>query len=94
MLDPVGVQVLQLDLIMVQQTLEEWVRRNCESTLVEEREGDNVAIRRRRCLLAAGHKPLHCIGPPMEKTMLDEALHVHIGNIGAMPRIHGGRRWL
>ena len=44
MLDPVGVQVLQLDLIMVQQTLEEWVGRNHESTLVEEREGDNIAI--------------------------------------------------
>ena len=85
MLDLIGVQVLQLDLIMMQLTLEEQVRRNCESALLEEREGDDVAVRWRRRLLAARHKPLHCIGPPAEKTTLDEALHARIGNIGAMP---------
>ena len=57
--------------------------------LVKEREGDDVAIGWRQCLLVAGHKPLHHIGPPKEKTMLDEALHACIGNIGVMPRIHG-----
>ena len=94
MLDPVGVQVLQLDLIVVQQTLEERVGRNRESALMEGREGDDVAIGRRQRILTAGHKPLRRIGPPVEKTTLDEALHVHIGNVGAMPRIHGGWRWL
>ena len=85
MLVPIGVQVLQLDLIMMQLTLEEQVRRNCESALLEEREGDDVAIGWCRGLLMAGHKPLRRIGPPAEKTTLDEALHIRIGNIGAMP---------
>ena len=81
MLDPVGVQVLQLDLIVVQQTLEERVGRNHESTLMEEHEGDDVAIGRRWRLLAARHKPLRRIGPPVEKTMLDKALHAHIEKV-------------
>ena len=46
-LDPIGVQVLQLDLIVVQQTPEERVGRNHESALVEGHEGDDVAIGRR-----------------------------------------------
>ena len=62
--------------------------------LVEGHEGDDVAIEQRRCILTAEHKPLRCIGPPTEKTMLDEALHTCMGNIGAVPRIHGGWRRL
>ena len=94
MLDPIGVQVLQLDLIVVQQTPEEWVGRNHESVLVEGREGDDVAVGRCWCILTAGHKPLCRVGPPAEKTMLNEALQARIGNIRAIPRINGGRRWL
>ena len=84
-LDPVGVQVLQLDLIVVQQTPEERVGRNHESVLVEGREGHDVAVGRCRGILTAGHKPLRRIGPPTENTMLDEALHARIGNVGVMP---------
>ena len=79
---------------MVQQTLEEHVGRNHESTLVEGREGDDIAIERRRRILTIGHKPLHRIGPPTEKTTLDKALHVRMGNIRAVPQIYGGWRWL
>ena len=61
---------------------------------MEEREGDDIAIGRRQRLLVAGHKSLHCIGPLVETTTLDKALHVRIGNIGVMPRIHVGWRWL
>ena len=94
MLDPIRVQVLQLDLIVVQQTPEEWVGRNHESALMEGREGDDVAVGRCRRILTVGHKPLCRIGPPVEKTTLDEALHARMGNIRAVPRIHGGWRRL
>ena len=59
---------------MVQKTLEERVRRNRESVLMGGREGDNVAVGRRRRILMAGHKPLRHVGPPTEKTTLNEAL--------------------
>ena len=59
--------------------------RNRESALVEGREGDNIAVRWRRRILTAGHKPLCHIGRPTEKTTLDEALHARMGNIGAIP---------
>ena len=85
MLDPVGVQVLQLNLIVVQQTSEEWVGSNHESMLMEGRKGDDVAIGRHRRILTARNKPLYCISPPMEKTTLDEALQAHMGNIGVVP---------
>ena len=93
-LDPIGVQVLQLDLIVVQQAPKERVGRNYEFVLVEGHEGDNIAVRRRWHNLRARHKPLRRIGPPTEKTTLDEALHVRMGNIGAVPQIHGGWRQL
>ena len=70
---------------MVQQTPEERVRRNRESTLVEEREGDDIAVGRRRRLLMAKHEPLCYIGPLAKKTTLDEALHTCICYIGVMP---------
>ena len=47
--------------------------------LVEECEGDDVAVKRHWHLLVARHKPLHRIFPPMEKTTLNKALHACIG---------------
>ena len=55
---------------MVQQTSEERMGWNRESTLMEGCEGDDVAIGRRRRILTAGHKPLCRIGPPTEKPRL------------------------
>ena len=77
--------MLQLNLVVVQQSLEEQMERNRKSVLVEGREGHDVAIRQRRRLLAARHKPLRCVGPPTKNTTLNEALHMRIGNIRAMP---------
>ena len=85
MLDPIRVQVLQLDLIVVQQTSKEWVGRNRKSMLVEECEGDDVAVGRCRRILTAKQEPLYHVGPPTEKTMLDEALHARMGDIRAIP---------
>ena len=76
---------MQLDLIVVQQTPEERVGRNRESALVEGHEGDDIAVGRPWRILTAGHKPLRRIGPPAKKTTLDKALHVRMGNIGAVP---------
>ena len=70
------------------------MRGDHEPTLVEGHEGDDVTVERYRHLLMAEHEPLHRIGPPTEKTMLDESLHAHMGNIGVVPRIHGGWRRL
>jgi hypothetical protein len=44
MLDPIGIQMLQLNLVVVQQSPEESVGRNCESALVKGCEGHDVAI--------------------------------------------------
>ena len=85
MLDPVGVQMLQLNLLVVQQFPEERRARNHESTLVEGCEGHDVAIGWRRRILTTRHEPLYHVGPPMEKTTLDEALHARVGDVGAIP---------
>ena len=81
--------MLQLNLVVVQQSSKEWMGRNHESALVEGREGHDIATRRRRRILATGHEPLHRVGPPTEKTALDEALHACVGDVGAIPRLHG-----
>jgi len=93
MLDLVGVQMLQLNLIVLQQSLEEEMGRNHESTLVEGHKGHDVAIGQRWCILATGHQSLHRASPPVEKTTLDESLHAHIGDIGAVARLHGKQGW-
>ena len=53
MLDPIGIEVLQLDLVVVQQPLEEQMRRDREPVLVEEREGDDVTVGQHRHPLVA-----------------------------------------
>ena len=47
-LNPVGIQMLQLDLVVVQQPAEEVVSGHPEAPLVELEEGDNIAWRGRR----------------------------------------------
>jgi hypothetical protein len=52
-LNPVRVEVLQLDLVMVKEPAEEGMRERRKPTLVKVREGDNVAIAWRQHLLTA-----------------------------------------
>ena len=63
--------------------------RNHESTLVEGHEGHDVAIRRHQHLLTTRHESLHHVGHPAEKAALDKALHACMGDVGAIPRLHG-----
>ena len=63
--------------------------RNRESALMEGREGHDVAIGRRRRLLTTRHEPLHRLDSPTKKITLDEALHVRVGDVRAIPRLHG-----
>ena len=36
-----------------------------------------------------GHKSLHRLSSPTEKTALDEAIYARMGDVGAIPRLHG-----
>jgi hypothetical protein len=85
--------MLQLDLVVMQQSLEESMGRGCESVLMEGHEGHDIAIGRRRCFLTTRHEPLHHLGSRTEKTVLGEALHARVGNIGMVPRLHGKQGW-
>ena len=55
-------------------------------------EGHDVAIGRCWRMLTFRHETLRHVGPPMEKTTLDEALHACMGVIGAVPQLHGKQR--
>ena len=93
MLDPVGVQMLQLNLVVVQQSPKERMGRNHESALMEGHERHDVAVGRCRHLLMTGYEALHRVGPPMEKATLDKALHACVGDVRAIPRLHGRQVW-
>ena len=71
MLIPVGIQMLQLKPIVVQQPSEELVGRSHEPTLVEGDEGDDIAVGRRWLILATRYDPLHHHGPCVEKALLN-----------------------
>ena len=81
--------MLQLNLVVVQQSPKERMGRNHESALMEGRKGHDVAIGRRQCILMTGHEPLHHVGPPIEKIVLDEALHACVSDVRAVPGLHG-----
>ena len=70
-LNPIGIQMLQLKPIVVQQPLEESVGRSREPTLVEGDEGDDIAVGQRWLILATRYNPLHCRGPCTEKALLN-----------------------
>ena len=54
MLDPIGIEMLQLDLVEAQQLSEEFVGGGRKSTLIEVGEQNHVAIRRQWRILIAG----------------------------------------
>lgn len=89
MLDPVGAEVLQLDLVVVQQPSKKSVGGGSEPTLMEVCERHHVAVGRRRHLLLIGQQPLLASrGLCAKKAAMDEALHTLEGDVGAAPRIH------
>ena len=88
MLDLVGVEMLQLNLIVVQQPQEEYVGRGCEPTLMEVGKRHYVAVRRLWQILLAGQQPLLGQGPCAKKPTTDEALHALEGDVRMAPRIH------
>ena len=92
-LDPIWVQVLQLDLVVLQHPPKEQVRGDRESVLVEGHERYDVAIEQRRHVLMTRHEPLHRVGPPTEKATLDKALHACMGDVKAIPRLYGKQGW-
>ena len=90
-LDPIGIEMLQLNLIAVQQPSKEFVGGGCEPTLVEVGERHHIAVGWRWQILIVGQQPLLDRGPRVEKTTTDEALHALEGDVGTAPRIHW--RW-
>ena len=66
--------------------------RNREAALVEGHKRHDVAIGWHRHLLMIGHEPLRHVGSPTEEATLDEALHARMGDVGAIPRLHGKQR--
>ena len=95
-IDPVRVQVLQLDPVVVQQPAEEAVRGHREPALMEVGKGDDVAVRQRRRILKLRHLPLVHRRLPTQEATLDEALQPLVVDVGATLRHHrheGGGSW-
>ena len=87
-LDPVGVEMLQLDLVVVQQPSEKSMGGGSEPMLMEVRERHYKAVGWRRQILLIGQQPLLGQGPCAKKATTDEALHALEGDVRAAPWIH------
>ena len=74
MLDPIGSEVLQLHIVVIQQPPKELVGGGGESPLVEVSKGHNVAFGRRRRILIAKQLPLLGGGPCAKKATVNETL--------------------
>ena len=87
-LDSVGIKVLQLYLVVVQQSPNKLVGGGGESPLMEVSEGHNVAFGQRQRVLIAGQSLLLSGGPRAKKAMVNKALQALEGDIGSTPRLH------
>ena len=88
MLDSIGIKVLQLHLVVMQQPPKELVGRSGKSLLMEVNEGHNVAFEQRRRVLIAGQPPLLSGGSRAKETMANEAHQVLEGDIRSAPWFH------
>ena len=91
MLDLVGIEVLQLNLVVVQQPSEKSMSGGSEPALMKVHERHHIAIGWRQHLLLAGQQPLLGRGPRTEKTTMDEALLALEGDVRMAPWIHWRR---
>ena len=80
--------MLQLYLVVVQQSPKKLVDGGGEYPLVEVSEGHNVAFGRRRRVLIAGQPPLLGDGPCAKKATVNKALQALEGDIGSAPWLH------
>ena len=74
MLNPVGIKVLKLDLVVIKQSPKKSMDGGGEPTLMEVRERDNIVIGRRRHILLVGQPPPLGGSPCVEKPAMDKAL--------------------
>ena len=84
-LDSVGVKMLQLHLVVVQQALKKLIGGGGESPLVEVSEGYDIPVERRQRILIARQPPLLGGGPRAKEATANEALQALKGDIGSAP---------
>ena len=87
-LEPIGIEVLQLHLVVLQQPPKELLSRYGESPLVEESKGHDVSFGRRWLVLITRQLPLLVGRQRAEEATADEALQALRGNVGSAPRLH------
>jgi hypothetical protein len=91
MLDPVGIQMPQLDLVLIKEPEQEAMGGSYESMLMEVHERHHITIRRRREPLIAREDPFERVSPRGQEPTMDETQHVRITACRATPQIHGGK---
>ena len=88
MLNPIGIKMLQLHLVVIQQPLKKHMGRDDESPLMEESEGHNIPLGRQWLVLITRKQPLHEGGQRAKEAVVDEALQALRGNVGSTPWLH------
>ena len=88
MLDPIGIKMLQLHLVVIQQPPKKSMRRYGESPLMEDSKGHDIPFERRRLFLITRQQPPLSSGRRAEEVAADEALQTPRGNAGSAPQLH------
>ena len=87
--NPVRIQVLQLQPIMLQQPLEEQEGGRREAPFVKIHKRDDVPRRRRRTLLALGNHPFLRAHQGAQQPPRHQAVLGGLGDVGRSPEGHG-----
>ena len=88
MLDPIGIKMLQLHLVVIQQPPKKHMGRDSESLLMEESKRHDIPLRRRWLVLITGQQPLRKGGQRAKEAAIDEALQALRGDVGSTPWLH------
>jgi len=89
-LDPVGGEMLQFHLIVVQQSPEKLMGGHAKTPLMEVSERNDVPFRRLRLILLTVQLPLLDGSQRAKEASADEALQAPSGDVGFVPWVHCG----
>jgi hypothetical protein len=92
-LNPIGIQVMQLDLVVMEEQEEETMRRHCETTLMEVHERHHVPGGWHQELMITGQLPLMHVDPRLKEATLNKVLHARELALRAVPQSYETQRW-
>jgi hypothetical protein len=88
MLNSIGIQMLELNPMVVKKPTEEPVGGRHQPTFMEVHERNNIAIKHQWVIFVARYDPFVPSNPHVEEALFNETFHARMVNVKARPWLH------